>query len=71
MPMYEYVCGHCGEEFEDLVPAGTPDDEIECPGCGREGSSRRKLSTFAVSGSPTGGSLGGGSSYSGGSSGFS
>jgi putative FmdB family regulatory protein len=48
MPMYEYHCSLCGEEFEELVSSSTPDSEVECPECEREGGARRKLSTFAT-----------------------
>ena len=30
MPIYEYRCGKCGEEFEKLVMSG---DEVKCPAC--------------------------------------
>lgn len=34
MPMYDYHCGNCDEEFEELVFSSTvPDEEIECPAC--------------------------------------
>jgi putative FmdB family regulatory protein len=71
MPMYEYTCSHCGEEFEELVTSTTPDDEVECPACEREGGSVRKLSTFAMG---SGHGLGSGGSSAGSSapsSGFS
>ena len=71
MPLYEYHCSHCGEEFEELVSNSTPDHEVECPACEREGGAVRKLSTFAMSGSHTLGSLGPSSISSGGGSGFS
>jgi putative FmdB family regulatory protein len=58
MPMYEYQCSYCGEEFEELVSNSTPDHEVECPECEREGGAQRKLSTFATSGSGGLGSLG-------------
>ncbi len=58
MPIYEYRCEHCDDEFEELVSSGTPDSQVECPACGRQGSARRKLSAFAVSGSHTLGSVG-------------
>ncbi|HEV3399585.1 MAG TPA: zinc ribbon domain-containing protein [Actinomycetes bacterium] len=35
MPLYEYRCTDCGEEFEALVPAGRADAE-PCPDCGSE-----------------------------------
>ncbi len=47
MPIYEYVCGKCGEEFEALVFGK---DKPACPKCdGRR--LRRKMSTFAHKGS--------------------
>jgi putative FmdB family regulatory protein len=50
MPMYEYRCDHCGEEFEELVFHGIPDRELTCPVCELSGSVTRKLSTFASPG---------------------
>ena len=46
MPIYEYQCERCDNEFEDLVRLGTPDEEIECPSCG-ECECRRVLSVFS------------------------
>jgi putative FmdB family regulatory protein len=57
MPLYEYRCTHCDEEFEDLVRAGTREVEVACPACGRVGGARRRLSAFAVAGGTTLGSL--------------
>ena len=31
MPLYEYACGGCGEQFELLVRSG---EEPACPDCG-------------------------------------
>ena len=53
MPIYEYACGSCGNEFETLVRATTP--APECPNC--HGTQlHKKLSTFAA--------IGGGSTMS-------
>ena len=49
MPIYEYRCESCGEEFEELVRLDTPDEEIECPACAQH-TVKRRLSTFAVGG---------------------
>ncbi len=46
MPIYEYHCTACDDEFEELVRMGTPDEDIVCPGCG-ERHARRLLSMFA------------------------
>jgi putative FmdB family regulatory protein len=44
MPLYEYVCAKCEEEFEFLVRGGeTP----ACPTCGSE-SLRQQLSVVAA-----------------------
>ena len=45
MPIFEYRCRSCGEEFEALVRGA---DVPSCPGCG-SGSLERLLTTFAVS----------------------
>ncbi|MCB0047237.1 MAG: zinc ribbon domain-containing protein [Caldilineaceae bacterium] len=49
MPLYEYACHECGEVFEKLVSMSKADAPQVCPACGG-GQSRRKLSSFAVSG---------------------
>jgi len=45
MPIFEYTCGSCGNEFETLVRGSSP--APECPSChGTE--LKKKLSTFAA-----------------------
>lgn len=39
MPLYEFVCGACGAEFEELCQAGQ--DAARCPECGSAGARRR------------------------------
>lgn len=46
MPIYEYICDKCGEEFELLVFNNTV---VECPQC-RAKDVRKKLSLFGMSG---------------------
>ncbi|MBN2456112.1 MAG: zinc ribbon domain-containing protein [Sedimentisphaerales bacterium] len=43
MPMYEYTCNHCAQEFEELVSGN---QVVSCPACGSK-KVVRKLSTFA------------------------
>ncbi len=43
MPIYEYVCEGCAQDFEELVREG---ERPSCPRCGGE-RLRRKLSAFA------------------------
>jgi putative FmdB family regulatory protein len=52
MPLYEYHCDHCDEEFETLRSLKERDN-AECPECGRP--ARRLLSGFAVGGGSSGG----------------
>lgn len=44
MPIYEYECKKCGEEFEKLVMSG---DEVRCPKCGSSQVARR-MSGFST-----------------------
>ena len=44
MPIYEYRCRSCGDEFESLVPISMRDSiEHSCPNCGSS-DIERKLS---------------------------
>ena len=47
MPIYEYACGKCGNEFEMLVRSDTVPG---CPSC-RSTEVAKKLSVFATAGS--------------------
>jgi putative FmdB family regulatory protein len=38
VPIYEFVCGACGERFEELVRAGT--ESVDCRKCGHPGALR-------------------------------
>lgn len=49
MPIFEFVCGACGHEFEKLVGAAAA--RIRCPACG----GRRVAKKFSVFGSKSGG----------------
>lgn len=45
MPLYEYKCSHCGEQFDKLVRMADADAQVECPKCGSI-ETRRKVSAF-------------------------
>ncbi|MDR2811917.1 MAG: zinc ribbon domain-containing protein [Endomicrobium sp.] len=45
MPIFEFTCAECGENFEILVLSG---EAIECPKCGNK-NVIKQLSKFAVS----------------------
>jgi putative FmdB family regulatory protein len=44
MPIYEYRCKKCGEEFEELVLGS--DEDVACPKCAAS-SVERRMSAFA------------------------
>lgn len=54
MPIFEYACEKCGNEFEMLVFGGR---KVSCPKCGNE-EVRKKLSVFGMSGVESSGSSG-------------
>lgn len=45
MPIYEYVCDKCGNEFEVIV---FKDDQPSCPACGND-KPTKKMSSFGFS----------------------
>jgi putative FmdB family regulatory protein len=46
MPMYEFECLECGNEFEALVLRSGEKDEVKCPDCGSP-KLEEKISSFA------------------------
>jgi putative FmdB family regulatory protein len=34
MPLFEYICAACGEEFEKLVRKSDGNNDVTCPVCG-------------------------------------
>ncbi len=46
MPIYEYNCQNCGDDFECLVFRS--DEAVECPKCGND-RPKKKMSTFGFS----------------------
>lgn len=52
MPLYEYRCKRCGDEFEELVSIGS-EESPPCPSCS-SASTEKKVSLF--------GGIGGGAS---------
>jgi putative FmdB family regulatory protein len=52
MPIYEFKCGDCGEQFEDLVSADV--DTIPCPYC-NSGTVYRLISLVSSKGMSSGG----------------
>jgi putative FmdB family regulatory protein len=48
MPIYEYQCKDCGEEFEKFVRSMNSQEEIICPKCGSS-ETKKAFSVFGVS----------------------
>ncbi|NWF71283.1 MAG: zinc ribbon domain-containing protein [Chloroflexi bacterium] len=49
MPIYDFACGDCGQDFEKRVRSADDAASVTCPECGGT-HVRKKLSTFAVRG---------------------
>ncbi len=49
MPLYEYQCNDCGEEFEKMVPFSQADQNQTCPSCLSQ-DTYKKISTIASHG---------------------
>lgn len=47
MPVYEYRCEDCGEQFERRLPFSMADSAVPCTDCG-EGHAKKILQTFAI-----------------------
>jgi len=45
MPIYEYICQDCKNEFEVIRPMGQADVPMACASCGGE-NIKRKISVF-------------------------
>ena len=50
MPIYEYVCIDCKEEFELIRPMGAADEPQTCTQCGGEHVKRKLAMFYAKSG---------------------
>jgi putative FmdB family regulatory protein len=70
MPLYEYHCNDCGEEFEKMVRFSDADINPACPSCESE-DTRKKVSIAASFGAFLSGSNGSSSSSCGSRGGFS
>jgi putative FmdB family regulatory protein len=47
MPLYEFKCDECTEDFEKLVRSAAAIDEVVCPTCGSHKVTKR-ISSFAA-----------------------
>jgi len=53
MPLYEYYCPDCGQEFEKRMSFSQASEKPACPNCAGS-DTRKKLSIFSSSGSSGG-----------------
>ena len=70
MPLYEYHCNDCGEEFEKMVRFTETDSSQVCPSFQSQ-DTKKKISSFASLGTFLSGSGGSTSSNCGSRGGFS
>ena len=49
MPLYEYRCKNCGDEFEKMVRFSEADQSQACPTC-QSYETKKKISSFAALG---------------------
>ncbi len=54
MPLYEYQCPKCGENFDKIVSFSEADKVPVCPNCGAE-DTKKKISAGAFLGSASNG----------------
>jgi putative FmdB family regulatory protein len=54
MPLYEYRCTNCGEEFEKMVRLSEADQNPTCPACQSQ-DTWKKISSVAFLGKSSGG----------------
>ena len=47
MPMYDFRCGSCGTEFEELVRGKEGENDVRCPDCDSR-DIRREISAPCV-----------------------
>jgi putative FmdB family regulatory protein len=46
MPIFEFECSSCSQQFEELVMSQEAESQVVCPECGSE-DNRKLISTFA------------------------
>lgn len=49
MPMYQYACEECGQEFERRLRMSQSGETQACPHCGSR-ETRKRIGAFAVGG---------------------
>jgi len=49
MPIYEYRCQQCGQQFEKLVRSSSAQNNVECPYC-HSTQVKKEFSVFGLGG---------------------
>ena len=58
MPLYEYRCQACGDEFEILRGLNDKDEDVKCPKCGEKKTEKLLSACCAVKGESSSASAG-------------
>ena len=56
MPLFEFRCNDCDDEFEELLRSAAQSEEVECPACHSRDVQRLQSGFATVGGSTTGAS---------------
>lgn len=56
MPIYEYRCSECGQEFEKWLRSMSTQDNVCCPSCGSQ-RVNKAVSIFGRGGASLGGTV--------------
>lgn len=62
MPLYDFHCTHCENDFEEFKLLADRDEPEPCPECGKD--AERQISAAALGGTGGGDFLGGGGAHS-------
>jgi len=62
MPLYEYHCNNCEQEFEQIVRFSEADQAQTCPFCGDKDTSKKISTAASFSFSSSGSAISSGSS---------
>ena len=58
MPLYEYRCQACGDDFETLRGLNEKDEDVECPTCGAKKAEKLLSACCTVKGESSSASAG-------------
>lgn len=50
MPIYEYHCNHCGNDFEKMQSINNEERVTECPNCKKEAERKVSVTSYHLTG---------------------